>query len=49
MHTKNAAVAGGGSKTFKQIRDVKDSYLAVDHTPIGDVNRISLWLFGFLY
>jgi predicted AAA+ superfamily ATPase len=40
---------GGGSKTFKQIRDVQDSYLAVDNTPIGDVNRIPLWLFGFLY
>ena len=35
---------GGGSKTFKQIRDVKDSYLAVDNTPIEDVNRIPLWV-----
>lgn len=40
---------GGPSKTFKQIRNLKNSYLVVDNTPIGDINRIPLWLFGFLY
>jgi predicted AAA+ superfamily ATPase len=40
---------GGASKTFKQIRNVKNSYLAVDNTLIGDVNKIPLWLFGLLY
>ena len=40
---------GGATKTFKQIRNIKDSFLAVDNTPIGDVNRIPLWLFGMLY
>ena len=40
---------GGPSKTFKQIRNMEHSYLAVDNTPIGDVNRIPLWLFGFGY
>lgn len=40
---------GGASKTFKQIRNIKNSYLAVDNTLIGDVNKIPLWLFGFLY
>ena len=40
---------GGKDKTFKQIKDIPDSYLAVDDTEIGFGNRIPLWLFGFLY
>ena len=40
---------GGADKTFKQIKDIPDSYLAVDDTEIGIGNRIPLWLFGFLY
>lgn len=40
---------GGPSKSFKQIRNLANSYLAVDNTPVGDVNRIPLWLFGLLY
>lgn len=33
----------------EQIKDIPDSYLAVDYTEIGFGNRIPLWLFGFLY
>lgn len=40
---------GGKSKTFDQIKDVPDSYLAVDNTEIGHRNRIPLWVFGMLY
>lgn len=40
---------GGKGKTFDQIADVPDSYLAVDDTEVGHGNRIPLWLFGFLY
>lgn len=40
---------GGAGKTFKQIRNIENSFLAVDNTSIGDVHRIPLWLFGFLY
>ena len=40
---------GGHRKSFKQIKDVSDSYLAVDDIEIGNGNRIPLWLFGFLY
>ncbi|MBO7113592.1 MAG: AAA family ATPase [Bacteroidaceae bacterium] len=40
---------GGKGKTFDQIADVKDSYLAVDDTEVGHGSRIPLWLFGFLY
>ena len=40
---------GGPGKTFGQIADIPDSYLAVDDLEVGRGNRIPLWLFGFLY
>ena len=40
---------GGRRKSFKQIQDIQDSYLAVDDLEIGHGNRIPLWLFGFMY
>jgi len=40
---------GGKNKTFEQIADIPDSYLAVDDIEVGYGNRIPLWLFGFLY
>lgn len=40
---------GGKSKTFDQIKDIENSYLAVDNTEIGHKNRIPLWMFGLLY
>ena len=40
---------GGKSKTFEQIKDVQDSYLAVDGIDVGSRNRIPLWMFGMLY
>ena len=40
---------GGPSKSFKQIRNMENSFLAVDNTTVGDVNRIPLWMFGMLY
>ncbi|MBQ9368052.1 MAG: AAA family ATPase [Victivallales bacterium] len=40
---------GGRKKSFSQIKDVPDSFLAVDNTEIGRGNRIPLWCFGFLY
>lgn len=40
---------GGKSKTFDQIKDIPDSYLAVDNTEMGHRNRIPLWMFGLLY
>ncbi len=40
---------GGHRKSFEQIKDLTDSYLAVDDIEIGNGNRIPLWLFGFLY
>lgn len=40
---------GGKTKSFDQIKDVPDSFLAVDDTEIGSSNRIPLWMFGLLY
>ena len=40
---------GGQQKTFNQIADQPDSYLAIDDIEVGNGNRIPLWLFGFLY
>ena len=40
---------GGRRKSFEQIKDLPDSYLAVDDLEIGYGNRIPLWMFGLLY
>jgi predicted AAA+ superfamily ATPase len=40
---------GGRHKSFEQIKDIPDSFLALDELEIGYGNRIPLWLFGFLY
>lgn len=40
---------GGKGKSFAQIRDMENSFLALDEIEIGIGNKIPLWLFGFLY
>ncbi len=40
---------GGAGKTFDQIADIPNSYLAVDNTEVGYGAKIPLWLLGFLY
>ncbi|MDR1225379.1 MAG: AAA family ATPase [Prevotellaceae bacterium] len=40
---------GGKGKGFKQIRDIKDSYVATDDIEIGYGCKIPLWLFGMTY
>lgn len=40
---------GGSRKTFGQIADLPNSYLAIDDIEIGRGNRIPLWTFGCLY
>lgn len=40
---------GGKSKTFRQIKGLENSYLAVDDIEIGFAKKIPLYLFGFLY
>lgn len=40
---------GGKGKGFKQIKDMENSFLALDDIETGIGNKIPLWLFGFLY
>ena len=40
---------GGKDKSFNQIKDIPESYLAIDDVEIGRGNKIPLWLFGCLY
>ena len=40
---------GGEGKGFNQIKDIPDSFLAVDDTEVGRGARVPIWLFGFLY
>ena len=40
---------GGEYKSFEQIADIPDSYLAIDGIETGYDARIPLWMFGFLY
>ena len=40
---------GGKNKGFQQIRNMANSFLALDEMEMGVGNKIPLWLFGFLY
>ena len=40
---------GGSRKTFDQIADILNGYLAIDDIEVGNGNRIPLWMFGLLY
>jgi predicted AAA+ superfamily ATPase len=40
---------GGKSKGQEQISGKDNAYLALDDLPFGSMQRIPLWLFGFLY
>lgn len=39
---------GGKNKDFKQIKNVENSYLALDVDTTTNKNKIPLWMFGFL-
>lgn len=40
---------GGRKKSFEQIKDIPDSFLAIDGIETGYGNRVPLWMFGLLY
>jgi len=40
---------GGKNKSFRQIKDIPNSFIVSDDIEIGFGNKIPLWLFGFLY
>jgi len=49
LEEKYLCEVGGKNKTFKQIKDIPNSFLALDEIEIGFGEKIPLWLFGFLY
>jgi uncharacterized protein len=49
INNKYVFEIGGKNKSFKQIRNLEYSYLALDNIEIGIGNKIPLYLFGFLY
>lgn len=40
---------GGKDKSGSQIKGIKDAWIAADDIETGALNKIPLWLFGFLY
>ena len=40
---------GGKNKSFKQIKDLPNSFVVADEIIQGKGNKIPLWLFGFVY
>lgn len=40
---------GGKGKKFKQIADIKNSFVVADEIEYGFENKLPLWLFGLLY
>lgn len=46
---KYSIEVGGKGKDYNQIKNLENSFLAVDDVPIGHRNKIPLYLFGFLY
>ncbi len=40
---------GGKSKKNKQIEEIKNAFVVADDIEYGSINKIPLWMFGFLY
>jgi predicted AAA+ superfamily ATPase len=49
LNNKQIFEIGGSGKNFNQIKDLTDSYIAMDEIENGHGNKIPLWLFGFTY
>lgn len=49
VNNKYLFEVGGKKKSFDQVKDFQNSFLAIDDTEIGFKNRIPLWMFGLLY
>ena len=49
LSKKYTIEVGGKGKSFEQIKEISNSYIAADGMNIGLGNKIPLWLFGFLY
>lgn len=49
VESKHLFEIGGKNKSFEQIKDIENSYIAYDGVEVGSRHKIPLWLFGFLY
>ncbi len=49
INDKYIVEIGGKNKSYKQIKDIPNSFIVADDIEIGFKNKIPLWLFGFLY
>ncbi len=49
VESKYILEIGGKNKTFKQIKDIDNSFVVSDDIEVGFGNKIPLWIFGFLY
>lgn len=49
VNNKYSFEVGGKNKDFTQIKNMENSFLAIDDVEIGFKNKIPLWIFGFLY
>ena len=49
VNEKYTFEVGGRNKNTLQIKDINNAYIAADDLEIGALNKIPLWLFGFLY
>jgi len=49
INKKYTIEVGGKNKTFKQIKNLENSYVVADDIEIGNGAKIPLYLFGFLY
>jgi hypothetical protein len=49
VNGKYTVEIGGKNKSFNQIKDLQNSFIAVDNIEVGFGNKIPLYLFGFLY
>ena len=49
VNDKYTFEVGGKNKTFKQIKNIENSFVVADDIEIGSSNKIPLYLFGFLY
>ena len=49
LNDKYVFEVGGRNKTFAQIKNIKNSFIAMDDIESGYGNKIPLWMFGFMY
>lgn len=49
VNNKYVFEIGGKNKDFSQVKNLDNTYLALDDIAVGSGRKVPLWLFGFLY